>query len=199
MTTPPASRSANEDVSTDVAAPSRDAELGAVLFTREHIAQRVAELGSQISHDYAASVPVLITVLKAATFFLSDLTRQLTIAHELDFLALDPLDGDPSQQQASVAKDLQIPIAGRDVILVKDVVDTGLTLRFLRRWLANHEPASIEVVTLLDRPQRRVDPEPIRYRAFTAGDGYVVGYGFDHRERWRNLPDIVELNPLTSR
>lgn len=188
-------RSTSDQSSIPQAAPA--AELGAILFSHDAIEQRVAELGAEISTDYADSVPVLVTILKTATFFLADLTRQLTIEHELDFLALDPLGADAAQQQASILKDLQIPIAGRDVILVKDVVDTGLTLRFLRGWLANHEPASIEVVTLLDRPQRRIDETPIRYRGFTAPDGYIVGYGFDYREQWRNLADITELQVVT--
>ena len=167
--------------------------LGPVLHDRDQIARRVAAVGADISEYYAGTVPVLVTVLKGATMFVSDLTRSLTTPHEIDFLALSAFGDGTTGVQAQVLKDLQIPVQGRDVLLVEDVVDTGLTLRFLHRWLATHDPASIEVVTLLDRPHRRLVDDEIRFRGFTVPDRFYVGYGFDYQQRFRNVPDLHEL------
>jgi hypoxanthine phosphoribosyltransferase len=167
--------------------------LGSVLYDRAQIAERVAALGAQLSEDYAGRVPVLVTVLKGATVFVADLARALTIQHELDFLALTAWGDEGGGMQARILKDLQLPIAGRDVILVEDIIDTGLTLRFLLRWLAMREPATLEVCSLLDRPHRRLVDEHIRYRGFTVPDRFYVGYGFDYQQRYRNLPDLHEL------
>ena len=167
--------------------------LGSMLYSQAQIASRVAALGSEISEYYADSIPVLVTVLKGATVFAADLTRQLSIPHEMDFLALSAYGDGTTGVQAQILKDLQIPVAGRDVLLVEDVVDTGLTLRFLTRWLSTHEPASVEVVTLLDRPHRRLVDDRVRFRGFTVPDRFYVGYGFDYRQRYRNLPSLHEL------
>lgn len=168
-------------------------ELGPVLYDRHSIAARVRALGAQISRDYEGRAPVLVTVLKGATMFAADLARALTVQHEMDFLAISAYGEAGSVDQARVLKDLQLPVTGRDVILVEDVVDTGLTLRFLQRWLERQEPASLEVCTLLDRPHRRLAEIPIAYRGFTVPDRFYVGYGFDYRHRFRNLPDLHEL------
>ncbi len=167
--------------------------LGSTLYTRDQIDARVQALGAEISEHYADSIPVLVTVLKGATVFAADLVRHMSIAHEMDFLALSAYGDGTTGVQAQILKDLQIPIAGRDVLLVEDVIDTGLTLRFLIRWLQTHEPASIEVCTLLDRPHRRLADDPVRFRGFTVPDRFYVGYGFDYRQRFRNLPDLREL------
>ncbi|MCW2923723.1 MAG: hypoxanthine phosphoribosyltransferase [Thermoleophilia bacterium] len=167
--------------------------LGPILYSREQLDSRVATLGREVSEHYAGSVPVLVTVLKGATVFAADLVRHMTVAHEMDFLALSAYGDGTTGVQAQILKDLQIPVAGRDVLLVEDVIDTGLTLRFLVKWLETHEPASIEVCTLLDRPHRRLVDAPVRFRGFTVPDRFYVGYGFDYRQRFRNLPDLHEL------
>jgi hypoxanthine phosphoribosyltransferase len=172
---------------------SSEPQLGARLYDGEQIAARVEALGREISEFYAGATPVLLTVLKGATVFAADLTRQMSVPHEMDFLALSAYGEGGSGAQAQILKDLQIPITGRDVLLVEDVVDTGLTLRFLTKYLRNHAPASIEVVTLLDRPHRRLVDEPVRFRGFTVPDRFFVGYGFDYRQQYRNLPGLHEL------
>lgn len=168
-------------------------QLGSVLYTRDQLHARVAALGHEVSEYYAGATPVLVTVLKGATVFAADLVRQMSIEHEMDFLALSAYGDGTTGVQAQILKDLQIPIRGRDVLLVEDVIDTGLTLRFLIRWLETHDPASIEVCTLLDRPHRRLADDPVRFRGFTVPDRFYVGYGFDYRQRYRNLPDLHEL------
>lgn len=168
-------------------------QLGSILYTRDQLHARVASLGRDVSEYYAGATPVLVTVLKGATVFAADLTRQMSIPHEMDFLALSAYGDGTTGVQAQILKDLQIPVQGRDVLLVEDVIDTGLTLRFLIRWLETHDPASIEVCTLLDRPHRRLADDPVRFRGFTVPDRFYVGYGFDYRQRYRNLPDLHEL------
>lgn len=168
-------------------------QLGSVLYTSEQISDRVAAIGREVSTHYADSIPVLVTVLKGATIFAADLTRELSIPHEMDFLAVSAYGDGTTGVQAQILKDLQIPVHGRDVLLIEDVIDTGLTLRFIKRWLETHEPASIEVCTLLDRPHRRLADEPVRFRGFTVPDRFYVGYGFDYRQRYRNLRDLHEL------
>jgi len=167
--------------------------LGPVLYTREQIADRVRELGAEISERHDGNVPVLLTVLKGATIFAADLTRALSIQHEMDFVAISAYGDQTAGRQAQVLKDLQTPIAGRRVVLVEDVVDTGLTLHFLLRWLDAHEPASVDVCTLLDRPHRRLVEADLAWSGFVVPDRFLVGYGFDWRQRWRNLPDLHEL------
>lgn len=167
--------------------------LGSVLYTQDQIADRVKSLGKEISEYYAESIPVVITLLKGATVFAADLTRQITVPHEMDFLAVAAHDDGSNAMQAQVLKDVQVPIAGRDVILVEDIIDTGITLKFVNRWLNTHEAASIEVCTLLDRPHRRLHDTPIRFRGFSIPDKFVVGYGFDYQQKYRNLRDIHEL------
>jgi hypoxanthine phosphoribosyltransferase len=165
-----------------------------VLYNRAQIADRVQQLGAELAADYRDKVPVLVSVLKGATIFLADLTRALHIEHEIDFLALSAYSGDgTSGGQARVLNDLRVSLTGRHVILVEDVVDTGLTLGFILRWLRVREPASLEVCTLLDRPHRRLVDETLRYRGFQVPDRFLVGYGFDYRQRYRGLADLVEL------
>ncbi len=166
---------------------------GPVLFSSAQIHDQVARLGREIDAECGDSVPVLVTVLKGATIFASDLARALTIQHEMDFIAVSAFGEDGSATHARVLKDLQNPIAGREVILIEDIVDTGLTLRYIMRWIATHEPASIRVCTLLDRSQRRLADIPVSWRAFAAPDRFVVGYGFDYQQNFRNLPDIHVL------
>jgi hypoxanthine phosphoribosyltransferase len=156
----------------------------------------VAELGAQLARDYAGREPLLVAALKASLVFVSDLSRALPLPHALDFVELAGYDGAATggHSRIRLLKDLDTEIAGRDVLVVEDVVDTGLTLNYLCRTLALREPASLAVVTLLDRPYRRlVDDLPVRYVGFTVPDELFVGYGFDLDERLRNLPDLHVL------
>jgi hypoxanthine phosphoribosyltransferase len=150
----------------------------------------VAELGTAIAADYDGREPILVASLKTATVFVSDLSRALPIAHNLDFLALAGYEGGGGGR-VRLLQDLTLSIKGRDVLLVEDVVDTGMTLNFLVKTLALREPSSLAAVALLDRPYRRlVESLPVRYVGFTVPDEFFVGYGFDLEGRWRNLPDL---------
>jgi hypoxanthine phosphoribosyltransferase len=154
----------------------------------------VHELGREIAHDYEGREPLLIAALKASFVFLADLSRAVTIPHALDFVELAPYGADSEtggHARIRFLKDLDTEIGGRDVVIVEDVIDTGLTLNYLSRALSLREPASLAVVTLLDRPYRRlVEDLPVRYVGFTVPDELFVGYGFDVEERYRNLPDL---------
>jgi hypoxanthine phosphoribosyltransferase len=154
----------------------------------------VAELGGEIATDYADREPLLVGSLKASIVFLADLSREIPILHGIDLIELAGYGhgvGTGGHSAIRLLKDLDREIRGRDVIVVEDVVDTGLTLNFLCRTLSLRSPASLAVATLLDRPYRRlVDDLPVRYVGFTVPDELFVGYGFDLDERWRNLPDI---------
>jgi hypoxanthine phosphoribosyltransferase len=137
-----------------------------------------------------------VASLTTAVVFVTDLSRALPIVHSLDFLALAGYDGNGAGSQVRLIKDLSLSINGRHVLLVEDIVDTGLTLNYLAKTLMLREPASLAAVTLLDRPYRRlVEDLPVRYVGFTVPDEFFVGYGFDLDERYRNLPDLRLLNP----
>jgi hypoxanthine phosphoribosyltransferase len=153
-------------------------------------------LGAEIAADYEGLEPVLIASLKTALVFVADLSRALPVVHNLDFLALAGYEGNGgSGRQVRLLKDLSMSINGRHVLLVEDIIDTGLTLNYLAKTLLLREPASLAAVTLLDRPYRRlVDDLPVRYAGFTVPDEFFVGYGFDMDERYRNLPDLRILN-----
>ena len=150
------------------------------------------ELGSQIAADYAGREPILVTVLKGAFFFLADLSRAVQIPHALDFVVLAGFGGAlGGRTRIRLIKDLDLVVAARDVLVVENVVDTGLTLNFLVRTLSLRDPRGIEAVTLFDRPYRRlVDDLPLRYVGFTVPDEFFVGYGFDLDGRYRGLPDL---------
>jgi len=153
----------------------------------------VRELGAQIAEDYAGRDLLLVALLKASFVFLADLSRAIPTLHQLDFVELAGYDGGTTggHSRVRLLQDTAIPLTGLDVLLVEDVVDTGLTLNYLCKLLALREPASLRVVTLLDRPYRRlVENLPVDYVGFTVPDEFFVGYGFDLDERWRNLPDL---------
>jgi hypoxanthine phosphoribosyltransferase len=165
-----------------------------VYLTREEIRQRVAELGREIVRDYDGREPLLVAPLKASVIFLADLSRAIHMPHAVDFVELASYGADADtggHARIRFLKDLDTGIAGRDVLIVEDVVDTGLTLHYLCRTLLLRDPASLAAVTLLDRPYRRlVEDLPVRYVGFTVPDELFVGYGFDLAERYRNLPDL---------
>ncbi|HEY1653789.1 MAG TPA: phosphoribosyltransferase family protein [Candidatus Tumulicola sp.] len=161
--------------------------IGEPLFDANSIAARVRDLGTEISRDYAGTVPLLVGMLAAAAPFLADLSRTLEIACQLDVIAVNRYgEGDGIAFQ----KDTAIPVTGRHVILVDDTIDTGLTLQYVRKTLLAREPASLAVCTLLDRPHRRIAEIEVKYRGFEAPDVYLVGYGLDYFGRYRELPAL---------
>jgi len=164
-----------------------------VFLGADELRGRVGELGAQIAADYADRELLLVALLKASFVFLADLSRAIPISHQLDFVQLAGYGSEATGGHARVRllKDTAIPLTGLDVLLVEDVVDTGLTLNYLCKLFDLRKPASLRVVTLLDRPYRRlVDTLPVDYVGFTVPDEFFVGYGFDIDERWRNLPDL---------
>jgi hypoxanthine phosphoribosyltransferase len=172
-------------------------EVASVLFDREDIRRRVGELGRTITGDYVGREPVLITVLRGGAVFLADLMRAIELPVESHFMALTRYGGaEESRGQVGILLDVDVDLSGRDVLVVEDIFDTGLTLRYLLRVLGSRGPASLEVVTLLDRAVRRIAPLTPRYVGFDCPDRFVVGYGLDFKERYRNLPDILEVHDL---
>jgi hypoxanthine phosphoribosyltransferase len=167
--------------------------IGEIYLSAEEIETRVHELGAEIAGDYQGREPILVASLKTSVVFVADLSRALPILHELDFIVLAGYDGAGSARSGvRLLKDLDVAVQGRDVLLVEDVVDTGLTLNFVCKTLALRSPASLTAVTLLDRPYRRlVESLPVRYVGFTVPDEFFVGYGFDlGDDRYRHLPDL---------
>jgi len=172
------------------ASPSENGVVGDVFLTREQIAERVGELGKEIGDAYDGLDPLLVAPLKSSVVFLADLTRALAIPHTLDVIELAPYTGG-SGGGVRLLKDVDTPLTDRHVILVEDVVDTGLTLHFLCRTFALRDPASVAAVTLLDRPYRRlVDELPLRFIGYTVPDELFAGYGLGLDEGWRALPDL---------
>lgn len=171
-------------------------EVAKVLLTKEQIAARVQELGRQIASDYRGKTPVLICILKGAMHFMSDLTRAIDIPLKVDFMAISSYGaGTTSSGVVRILKDLDHPVEGEHVLVVEDIVDSGLTLHYLLEILRSRKPASLRVVTLLDKPGRRqVDVAP-DYNGFEIPDEFVVGYGLDYNEKYRNLPYIGVLKP----
>ena len=167
-----------------------------ILLDTATIDARVAELGAQLSADYAGRDPVLVSVLKGSLVFLADLMRAMDLPSSIDLMEVSSYGGGTETSgQVRILKDLSKPIEGRDVIVVEDIIDTGLTLNYLLRYLAERHPASIKICCLLDKPARRLAEIPIDYRGFTIPDRFVIGYGLDYDERYRNLPYIGVLKP----
>lgn len=162
-------------------------EIGGVLFDEARIQSRIAELGAEISRDYAGREVVLVTVLRGGLFFLADLCREVTGRTRLDFIAITSYGSLDRPGGVRITKDLDEDIEGKDVLIVEDIVDTGLTLNYLLGVLRSRKPASLEVVVLFDRDQRRIADVPVRYRGFHMPDTYAVGYGLDLAGRLRNL------------
>jgi hypoxanthine phosphoribosyltransferase len=172
-----------------------DAAIGEILIDEETLAARVVELGGEVSADYEGRDLLLIGVLKGAVFFMADLMRHLTVACEVDFMAISSYgDATDSSGIVRILKDLDISIEGRDVLVVEDIIDSGLTLSYLMRNLESREPASLEVCALLTKPSRREIDVPVRYVGFEIPNKFVVGYGLDFAERYRNLPYVGVLD-----
>jgi len=166
-------------------------DLEKILFTEEQIRQRIEELAEEISRDYQGKEIVLVTVLKGAVFFLTYLARALRVPVHLDFLGIASFSpGRAMPGVVRISKDLDSDIQGMDVLLIEDIVDTGLTLRYLLNVLAGRQPKSLEVCTFLDKASRRLVDVPIKYRCFEIPDRFVVGFGLDYGQRYRTLPCV---------
>jgi hypoxanthine phosphoribosyltransferase len=169
-------------------------QIGEILVPADALARRVRELAAEISRDYAGRELMLVGVLKGAVLFLSDLMRHLEIPVEVDFMAVASYgSATKSSGVVQILKDLEEPIEGRDVLIVEDIVDTGLTLRYLLENLAGRGPRSVEVCALLSKAQARIVEVPVRYVGFEIPNAFVVGYGLDYRQRYRGLPYVAEL------
>lgn len=167
-----------------------------IIITEVEIKKRVTELAQEISQDYADKRILVIGILKGATIFLADLVRHITIPTYFDFMAVSSYGASAKTSGAvRILKDLDRSIEDKHVIIVEDIVDTGLTLSYLLKTLHHRGPASIRVCTLLDKPERRTVPVKIDYNGFTIGNQFVAGYGLDYNERYRNLPYIAVLKP----
>ncbi|HEY6759336.1 MAG TPA: hypoxanthine phosphoribosyltransferase [Baekduia sp.] len=172
----------------------RDPQIGEILVQPDDLKRKVREIGQQITADYADKDLLLVCVLKGAVFFLADLMRHIDIPCEVDFMAVSSYGSETdSSGVVRILKDLDRPIAGRDVLIIEDIVDSGLTLQYLLRNLGAREPASLEVCALLTKPDRRKVELPTRYVGFEIPDKFAIGYGLDVAERYRNLPYVAAL------
>jgi hypoxanthine phosphoribosyltransferase len=170
--------------------------VGEVLIEETSLQARIRELGVEISADYEGRDLLLVGVLKGAVFFMADLMRELTVPCEIDFMAISSYGAaTDSSGVVRILKDLDINVAGRDVLVVEDIIDSGLTLSYLMRNLRARKPASLEICALLTKPERREIDVPVRYIGFEIPNRFVIGYGLDFAERYRNLPYVAVLHP----
>ena len=171
-------------------------DLEKILLTREQIQEAVRDLGKRITRDYAGKSPVMICILKGAVVFFSDLIREIDLPLSIEFISISSYGvSTKSSGVVRLLKDLDRDISGQDVLVVEDIVDSGMTLHYLKGILENRNAASISIVTLLDKPARRRVPLEVQYSCFDIPDAFVVGYGLDYAEKYRNLPDIGVLHP----
>ena len=166
-----------------------------ILFSQEALARRVKELAGEIRRDYAGKTPLVVGVLRGCFVFMADLVRELDFPLTLDFMAASSYPGTESSGKVNIQLDLHDDIAGRDVLLVEDILDTGNTLSKLVAELKSRNPASLKLCVLLDKPERRVRPLEADYVGFTIPDAFVVGYGLDYEQQYRNLPYVGILKP----
>jgi len=178
---------------------SSSVELDHPLITGDEIERRVSELAAQINRDYAGAVHQLsvVVVLKGACFFAVHLLKHITLPTRVDFLRASSYSGTGSTGEVRLISDITMPIAGTDVLLIEDIVDTGLTAHWLLGHLHSHQPASVRLCTLLDKPARRVISVEVAYIGFSIGDEFVLGYGLDYDEHYRNLPHIFVARPAS--
>jgi hypoxanthine phosphoribosyltransferase len=169
-------------------------DVGEILFTEAQIRARVKDLAQRISNDYNGRALVLVSILRGSVFFATDLARLIDLPLSMDFLSISSY-GDDSEGVVRITKDLEENIAGKDVLVIEDIVDTGFTLKYLLRTLGGRNPKSLEVCTLLDRRARRIIDIDLKYIGFEIPDKFVVGYGLDYRQRYRNLPYIGIVKP----
>jgi hypoxanthine phosphoribosyltransferase len=174
--------------------------VGEILIEEDRLQERIRELGREISADYRGRELLLVGVLKGAVFFMADLMRSLAVPCEIDFMAISSYGASTdSSGVVRILKDLDINIEGRDVLVVEDIIDSGLTLSYLMRNLDARDPASLEICALLTKPERREIEVPVRYVGFEIPNRFVIGYGLDFAERYRNLPYVGVLDPTLIR
>lgn len=173
-----------------------DSDIQEILFTEEQLKIRVNEIARQIEADYAGQEIMLVSVLRGSFIFMADLCRAIRLPCTLDFMSVSSYGGGTSSTgQVQITKDLSEDIAGRNLIVVEDILDSGNTLSYLLKILEHRRPASVRLCALLDKPERRTRPVELRYCGFTIPDAFVVGYGLDYAEKYRNLPYIGILKP----
>jgi hypoxanthine phosphoribosyltransferase len=183
-------------VSEQTADSGLEAGVSEILIDADVLQARIRELGEEISADYDGRDLLLVGVLKGAVFFMADLMRELTVPCEIDFMAISSYGAQTdSSGVVRILKDLDINIAGRDVLVVEDIIDSGLTLSYLMRNLKARKPATLEICALLTKPDRREIDVPVRYVGFEIPNKFVIGYGLDFAERYRNLPYVAVLRP----
>jgi hypoxanthine phosphoribosyltransferase len=181
-------------MSSDLTALDPDQLIAETLVEEDALQARIAELGDEISRDYQGREPLLVGVLKGAVFFMADLVRRVSVPCEIDFMAVSSYgSGTDSSGVVRILKDLDANIEGRHVLIVEDIVDSGLTLSYLVRNLQARSPATLEVCALLTKPERRKVDLPIRYVGFEIPNRFAIGYGLDHAEKFRNLPYVAVL------
>jgi len=175
-------------------------ETGALktLITQERLQQRVSELGAEISGAYGDKDLIIVAMLKGSFIFAADLMRALTITVNIDFMSISSYAGQPGSGVVRITKDIDESITDRDVLLVEDIIDTGLTASYLMRVLKQRNPSSVSLCALLDKSARRIIDLPVAYSGFDVPDTFVVGYGMDYQQRYRNLPYIATLKPAPS-
>jgi hypoxanthine phosphoribosyltransferase len=179
-----------------VSATELESGVSEVLIDEERLQARIRELGAELSVEYAGRELLLVGVLKGAVFFMADLMRSLTVPCEIDFMAISSYGASTDTSGVvRILKDLDINIEGRHVLVVEDIIDSGLTLSYLLRNLESREPASLEICALLTKPSRREIDVPVRYVGFEIPNKFVIGYGLDFAERYRNLPYVGVLHP----
>lgn len=170
--------------------------VGEILIEQDALQARISELGREISKAYEGRDLLLVGVLKGAVFFMADLMRELTVPCEIDFMAISSYGAaTDSSGVVRILKDLDVNIAGRDVLVVEDIIDSGLTLSYLMRSLRARKPASLEICALLTKPDRREIDVPVKFVGFEIPNKFVIGYGLDFAERYRNLPYVAVLHP----
>ncbi len=171
-------------------------DIQSILYSEEQLADKVQQLGREISRDYAGKNPLLVSVLKGSVVFMSDLMRAIDIPCQIDFMMVSSYgSGVKTTGVVKIMKDLDTPLEGRDLIIVEDILDSGKTLHYLKGMLLDRHPKSIRIVTLLDKPDRREAPVAADYSGFVVPDQFIVGYGLDYAEKYRNLPYIGVLKP----
>ncbi len=171
-----------------------DQSVEEILVSEEMIRQRVHELGAEISRDYEGKTPILVSILKGGVYFLADLSRQVTAPHEIDFMVVSSYgDSQETSGVVRIVKDLKENIHDRHVLLVEDIIDSGLTLDYLLKYLQTRSPASLEICSLLSKPSRRRAHPPIKYLGYEIPDKFVVGYGLDYKQFYRHLPYVCVL------
>lgn len=173
-----------------------DQDIEKVLFTEEELSSRIGAIAEEINRDYAGRAPMLISVLRGSFIFMADLTRKITLPCTVDFMSVSSYgSGTSSSGQVQITKDLSDDIEGKDILVVEDILDSGNTLSYLLEILKARRPASMKLCTLLDKPSRRVKDVRVDYSGFSIPDHFVVGYGLDYAEKYRNLPYIGILKP----